>query len=281
MVAALEQEQAEEASKNVKKGPHHMGHSRNPSAASAISFCSVISEPISEVNEKEYETNWRNMVETSDGLETSENEREISCKHSTSEKPSKAPFDTAPVGKQPSLVAAGSATSATNPGKATVSEKEEVKPDDLEWASQQSTETGSLDGSCRDLLNSSITSTTSTLVPGMLEEEDDEEEEEEEDYTHEPISVEVQLNSRIESWVSETQRTMETLQLGKTLNGSEEDNAEPSGEEEAEAPEVLEPRMDSETWTTDHHANQEQQKPSSCSSLSTEHSDSHYAPPDP
>ncbi|XP_070357884.1 selenocysteine insertion sequence-binding protein 2-like isoform X10 [Equus asinus] len=281
MVAALEQEQAEEASKNVKKGPHHMGHSRNPSAASAISFCSVISEPISEVNEKEYETNWRNMVETSDGLETSENEREISCKHSTSEKPSKAPFDTAPVGKQPSLVAAGSATSATNPGKATVSEKEEVKPDDLEWASQQSTETGSLDGSCRDLLNSSITSTTSTLVPGMLEEEDDEEEEEEEDYTHEPISVEVQLNSRIESWVSETQRTMETLQLGKTLNGSEEDNAEPSGEEEAEAPEVLEPGMDSETWTTDHHANQEQQKPSSCSSLSTEHSDSHYAPPDP
>lgn len=54
MVAAMEQEQAEEALKNVKKAPHHMGHSRNPSAASAISFCSVISEPISEVNEKEY-----------------------------------------------------------------------------------------------------------------------------------------------------------------------------------------------------------------------------------
>ncbi|KAF5881815.1 selenocysteine insertion sequence-binding protein 2-like, partial [Clarias magur] len=54
MVCALEQEQAEEALKNVKKVPHHMGHSRNPSAASAISFCSVISEPISEVNEKEY-----------------------------------------------------------------------------------------------------------------------------------------------------------------------------------------------------------------------------------
>lgn len=54
MVNALEQEQAEEALKNVKKVPHHMGHSRNPSAASAISFCSVISEPISEVNEKEY-----------------------------------------------------------------------------------------------------------------------------------------------------------------------------------------------------------------------------------
>lgn len=54
MVAAMEQEQAEEALRNVKKAPHHMGHSRNPSAASAISFCSVISEPISEVNEKEY-----------------------------------------------------------------------------------------------------------------------------------------------------------------------------------------------------------------------------------
>ncbi|XP_036298650.1 selenocysteine insertion sequence-binding protein 2-like isoform X2 [Pipistrellus kuhlii] len=280
MVAAMEQEQAEEALKNVKKVPHHMGHSRNPSAASAISFCSVISEPISEVNEKEYETNWRNMVETSDGLETSENEREVSCRHSTSEKSSKLPFDTAPVGKQPSLVATGSTTSAANPGKPAVSEKEEVKPDDLEWASQQSTETGSLDGSCRDILNSSITSTTSTLVPGMLEEEEDEEEEEEEDYTHEPISVEVQLNSRIESWVSETQRTMETLQLGKTLNGSEEDNAEQSGEEEAEVPEVLEPGMDSEAWTTDHQASLEQQKPSNCSSLSSEHSDSNPAPPD-
>ncbi|XP_014636187.1 PREDICTED: selenocysteine insertion sequence-binding protein 2-like isoform X4 [Ceratotherium simum simum] len=280
MVAAMEQEQAEEALKNAKKVPHHMGHSRNPSAASAISFCSVISEPISEVNEKEYETNWRNMVETSDGLETSENEREVSCKHSASEKPGKLPFDAAPVGKQPSLVAAGSTTSATNPGKSTVSDKEEVKPDDLEWASQQSTETGSLDGSCRDLLNSSITSTTSTLVPGMLEEEDDEDEEEEEDYTHEPISVEVQLNSRIESWVSETQRTMETLQLGKTLNGSEEDTAEQSGEEGAEAPEVLEPGMDSETWTADHQASQEQQKPSSCGSQHTEHSDCNCTPPD-
>ncbi|XP_008589162.1 PREDICTED: selenocysteine insertion sequence-binding protein 2-like isoform X1 [Galeopterus variegatus] len=278
MVAAMEQEQAEEALKNVKKVPHHMGHSRNPSAASAISFCSVISEPISEVNEKEYETNWRNMVETSDGLETSENEREVSCKHSTSEKPSKLSLDTTPVGKQPPLLATGSTTSAINPGKSTASDKEEVKPDDLEWASQQSTETGSLDGSCRDLLNSSITSTTSTLVPGMLEEEDDEEEEEEEDYTHEPISVEVQLNSRIESWVSETQRTMETLQLGKTLNGSEDDNVEQSGEEEAEVPEVLEPGMDSEAWTTDQKASPEQQKSSNCNSVNKEHSDSNYTP---
>ncbi|ELV10636.1 Selenocysteine insertion sequence-binding protein 2-like protein [Tupaia chinensis] len=280
MVAAMEQEQAEEALKNVKKVPHHMGHSRNPSAASAISFCSVISEPISEVNEKEYETNWRNMVETSDGLETSENEREVSCKHSISEKPSKLPFETTPIAKQPSSVAAGSTTSAPNPGKSTASDKEEVKPDDLEWASQQSTETGSLDGSCRDLLNSSITSTTSTLVPGMLEEEDDEDEEEEEDYTHEPISVEVQLNSRIESWVSETQRTMETLQLGKTLNGSEEDNVEQSGEEEAETPEVLEPAVDSESWTAaDPQASPEQQEPSHSSLTSKEHPDSNYTPP--
>uniref|UniRef100_A0A8D2AJ88 SECIS binding protein 2 like n=1 Tax=Sciurus vulgaris TaxID=55149 RepID=A0A8D2AJ88_SCIVU len=278
MVAAMEQEQAEEALKNVKKVPHHMGHSRNPSAASAISFCSVISEPISEVNEKEYETNWRNMVETSDGLETSENEREVSCKHSSSEKPIKLPLDTTHGGKQPSLVSAGSTTSATDPGKSTAGEKEEVKPDDLEWASQQSTETGSLDGSCRDLLNSSITSTTSTLVPGMLEEEDDEDEEEEEDYTQEPISVEVQLNSRIESWVSETQRTMETLQLGKTLNGSEEDNVELGGEEEAEAPEVLEPGMDSEAWTPDQQANPEQEKSSNCSSMNKEQSDSNSTP---
>lgn len=279
MVAAMEQEQAEEALKNVKKVPHHMGHSRNPSAASAISFCSVISEPISEVNEKEYETNWRNMVETSDGLETSENEREVPCKHSSSEKPSKLPFDTAAVGKQSPIGAAGSTTSAPNPGRSAVSEKEDVKPDDLEWASQQSTETGSLDGSCRDILNSSITSTTSTLVPGMLEEEEDEDEEEEEDYTHEPISVEVQLNSRIESWVSETQRTMETLQLGKTLNGSEEDNVEESGEEEAEVPEVLEPGMDSEAWTTDHQVSLEQQQPSNCSPLDSQHSSSDHAPP--
>ncbi|KAM4829634.1 selenocysteine insertion sequence-binding protein 2-like isoform 2-T2 [Thomomys bottae] len=272
MVAAMEQEQAEEALKNVKKAPHHMGHSRNPSAASAISFCSVISEPISEVNEKEYETNWRHMVETSDGLETSETEREVSCEHSPSEKPNKPLGDTAPSCKQPPSVAVCSLT--TNPGKSATGDRDEGRPDDLEWASQQSTETGSLDGSCRDLLNSSITSTTSTLVPGMLEEEEDEDEEEEEDYTHEPISVEVQLNSRIESWVSETQRTMETLQLGKTLTGSEEDHVEQSGEEEAEGPEVSEPVMDGDTWTPDLQASPEQPKPSNCSSVSKEHSDS-------
>lgn len=212
------------------------------------------------------------MVETSDGLETSENEKELPCKHGPSEKPSKLALDTALVSKQPPPLATGSATSAPGQGKA-VSDKDDLKPDDLEWASQQSTETGSLDGSCRDLLNSSITSTTSTLVPGMLEEEDDEEEEEEEDYTHEPISVEVQLNSRIESWVSETQRTMETLQLSKALPGSEEDNAEQSGEESAEALEGLESGVDSETWTPD-------QQPKPSNSVNKEHSDSNSAPPD-
>lgn len=210
------------------------------------------------------------MVETSDGLETSENEKELPSKQGPSEKPSKLALDTTLVRKQPQL-AAGSTTSAPSQGKP-LSDKDELKPDDLEWASQQSTETGSLDGSCRDLLNSSITSTTSTLVPGMLEEEDDEEEEEEEDYTHEPISVEVQLNSRIESWVSETQRTMETLQLGKALPGSEEDNAEHSGEESAEAPEGLESGVDGETWTPD-------QQPKPSTSVNKEHSDSNSAPP--
>ncbi|XP_036590350.1 selenocysteine insertion sequence-binding protein 2-like isoform X2 [Trichosurus vulpecula] len=273
MVAAMEQEQAEEALKNVKKVPHHMGHSRNPSAASAISFCSVISEPISEVNEKEYETNWRNMVETSDGLETSENERDTSYKVIAPETSNKVPNDKVPVNKQLPSVTTSITASTTNPGKCTVSDKEEVKPDELEWASQQSTETGSLDGSCRDILNSSITSTTSTLVPGMLEEEEDEDEDDDEDYPHEPISVEVQLNSRIESWVSETQRTMETLQLGKTLNGVEEDNTEQSGEEELEVPEQTDPVTDSEEWTADKQASSVQEKPSSCSSLNKEHSD--------
>lgn len=53
MVSALEQE-AEEAQKNEKKVPYQMGHYRNHSAASAVSFCSIFSEPISEVNEKEH-----------------------------------------------------------------------------------------------------------------------------------------------------------------------------------------------------------------------------------
>ncbi|XP_061451165.1 selenocysteine insertion sequence-binding protein 2-like isoform X2 [Rhineura floridana] len=273
MVAAMEQEQ-EEALKNIKKVPHHMGHSRNPSAASAISFCSVISEPISEVNEKEYETNWRNMVETSDGLEMSENEREASCKAAAPEKPgnSKASAD-----KQLPLATVGIVTVTTH-GKA-LGGKEEAKPDDnLEWASQQSTDTGSLDGSCRDILNSSMTSTTSTLVPGMLEEEEEDEEEEDEDYTHEPISEEVQLNSRIESWVSETQRTMETLQLGKTLSGAEDENVEQSEEEELETPEQVDLVIDSEEWTIDKYAGKAQQKPSVCSSLDTKHTDSNYIP---
>ncbi|XP_018418402.1 PREDICTED: selenocysteine insertion sequence-binding protein 2-like [Nanorana parkeri] len=224
MVSSMEQEQAEEALKNVKKVPHHMGHSRNPSAASAISFCSVISEPISEVNEKDYETNWRNMVETSDGLEASENE-DCSVRTMDSEHTINVQSDSkASIPKPTPLNTPGVATSGIKPGKLTPVEKDEVKPDDnLEWASQQSTETGSWDGSGRDVLNSSMTSTTSTLVPEMLEEDDDEEEEDDE-YQQEPISV-----SRIESWVSETQRTMETLQL---VNSPEEDNIEHSEDDD-------------------------------------------------
>ncbi|XP_051953591.1 selenocysteine insertion sequence-binding protein 2-like isoform X2 [Xyrauchen texanus] len=237
MVNALEQEQAEEALKNVKKVTHHMGHSRNPSAASAISFCSVISEPISEVNEKEYETNWRTMVENTDAPEPVKSEPSrvtIKEKEVTSSHPLPAP------NQNPS--------SNTNPAATRAPEKEESRTDDcLEWASQQSTETGSLDGSCRDLLNSSITSTTSTLVPGMLEEED-EDEEEEEDYTPEPLSVQVPpLSCRIESWVS---KTLENLQLHRPSDGSTEDEEDEdeeghlSDEEELESSDLAEPVAD-------------------------------------
>ncbi|XP_034727006.1 selenocysteine insertion sequence-binding protein 2-like isoform X2 [Etheostoma cragini] len=230
MVSALEQEQAEEALKNDKKVPHHMGHSRNHSAASAISFCSIFSEPISEVNEKEYETNWRSMVETSDALEPVEVE------------PSRPAPATATQKDGETLAAT---TSAAPPGSTAPqpravpptltqgnSERDEVRVDDrLELASQQSTETGSLDGSCRGPLNSSITSTTSTLVPGMLEEAE-EEEEEEEDYTPEPISVEVPtLSSRIESWVS---KTLENLQLGKSQESTEEEEEEEEDDDDEE-----------------------------------------------
>ncbi|ROL42145.1 Selenocysteine insertion sequence-binding protein 2-like [Anabarilius grahami] len=222
MVSALEQEQAEEALKNVKKVTHHMGHSRNPSAASAISFCSVISEPISEVNEKEYETNWRTMVENADAPESepisrgnNKGQREV-----TSPPPQPTP--------------------SPSPAAARAPERDESRTDDrLEWASQQSTETGSLDGSCRDRLNSSITSTTSTLVPGMLEEED-EEEEEEEDYAPEPI---VPLSSRIESWVS---KTLENLQLRRQSSTEDEEDEEVriSDEEELDSSDLAEPAAD-------------------------------------
>lgn len=231
MVSALEQEQAEEALKNDKKVPHHMGHSRNHSAASAISFCSIFSEPISEVNEKEYETNWRSMVESSDALEPVEAEPSRPAPSAAAQKDGEAATTTT------TTAAAATTTNAAQPGSTAppprtqgTGERDEVRVDDrLELASQQSTETGSLDGSCRGPLNSSITSTTSTLVPGMLEEAE-EEDEEEEDYTPEPISVEVPtLSSRIESWVS---KTLENLQLGKSQESTEEEEEEDEEEEE-------------------------------------------------
>lgn len=234
MVSALEQEQAEEALKNVKKVSHHMGHSRNPSAASAISFCSVISEPISEVNEKEYETNWRTMVENSDALEPLEHE--ASNKASSTSRESERTPHTLPTDQ-----------ASTQPTHTQPSGTE--GQDRLEWASQQSTETGSLDGSCRGLLNSSITSTSSTLVPGMLEEEE-EEEEDDEDYTPEPILVEVPpLSSMIETWVS---TTLENLQLtGKSRHGSEEEEEEEEDvgeasddEDEVDLSDLAEPMVD-------------------------------------
>uniref|UniRef100_A0A8C1UJM4 SECIS binding protein 2 like n=1 Tax=Cyprinus carpio TaxID=7962 RepID=A0A8C1UJM4_CYPCA len=232
MVSALEQEQAEEALKNVKKVTHHMGHSRNPSAASAISFCSVISEPISEVNEKEYETNWRTMVESADAPE---------------------PLETEPVsratGKEQRAVSSPppqpTASPDPSPAAARAPERDESRTDDrLERASQQSTDTGSLDGSCRDRLNSSITSTTSTLVPGMLEEEE-EEEEEEEDYTPEPISVQVPpLSPRVESWVSKTLENMQLRSQSSTEEEEDEEEERLSDEEELDSPDLAEPVLD-------------------------------------
>lgn len=181
-------------------------------------------------------------METSDALEPMENE--LSSK-STSNIPapkegegqSASSVSSVPSTSQSSVrasVAVESVSSSSASASASASKEEgSTKTDDrLEWASQQSTETGSLDGSCRDLLNSSITSTTSTLVPGMLEEAD-EEEEEEDDYTPEPISVEVpSLNcSRIESWVS---KTLENLQLGKTQDSTEEEEDDDDDEDEEE-----------------------------------------------
>ncbi|XP_054472109.1 selenocysteine insertion sequence-binding protein 2-like isoform X1 [Anoplopoma fimbria] len=236
MVSALEQEQAEEALKNDKKVPHHMGHSRNHSAASAISFCSIFSEPISEVNEKEYETNWRSMVETSDALEPVEAEPIRPAPSTATQKDSETPAITVngatPGPTAPQLARPAPPTLTLTQG---TGERDEVRVDDrLELASQQSTETGSLDGSCRGPLNSSITSTTSTLVPGMLEEAE-EEEEEEEDYTPEPIAVEVPtLSSRIESWVS---KTLENLQLGKSQESTEEEEEEEDEEEKGQSEE--------------------------------------------
>ncbi|XP_072321072.1 selenocysteine insertion sequence-binding protein 2-like isoform X3 [Eucyclogobius newberryi] len=229
MVSALEQEKAEEAIKQErgeKRGPHFMGHSRNPSAASAISFCSTFSEPISEVNEKEYETNWRNMVEPSDNPEPAEPEPPRPSPPASSQKePQEAQTTSiAPVPPVPPVPPAPAAPHSTQ----TPTDKEEVRVDDrLELASQQSTETGSLDGSCRGPLNSSITSTTSTLVPGMLEEAEEEEEDEEEDYTPVPIPVEVPtISSRIEIWLQEN------LQLGKSQDSTEEEDKEDEDEEQ-------------------------------------------------
>ncbi|XP_034049583.1 selenocysteine insertion sequence-binding protein 2-like isoform X3 [Thalassophryne amazonica] len=223
MVSALEQEQAEEALKNVKKVAHHMGHSRNLSAASAISFCSATSEPISEVNEKEYETNWRSMVEMSDAPDPAEAEPRRPAPSTASQRDGQALIP--PSGAPPS-------SSAHRSGPLSLGEKDEVRVDDrLELASQQSTETGSLDGSCRGPLNSSITSTTSTLVPGMLEEAA-EEDEEEEDYNPKPLSVEVPtLSSRIETWVS---KTLENLQLGKSQDCTEEEEEEEEEDDDEE-----------------------------------------------
>ncbi|XP_041030795.1 selenocysteine insertion sequence-binding protein 2-like isoform X2 [Carcharodon carcharias] len=229
MVTALEQEQAEEALKHTRK-VSHMGHSRNPSAASAISFCSVISEPISEVNEKEYETNWRNMVEATDAPECSESEKPTPSATTVLDKSSSLPAVIGSANKPIlGITTSSSVGQTTHATKSSGSDKEEGKTDDmLEWASQQSTETGSLDGSCRDVLNSSMISTTSTLVPDMLEEEDDdeeeEEEEEEEDYASEPVAIVVTFSSRIDDWVSEAQKTLETLQLGKNIDNTEEDH---------------------------------------------------------
>lgn len=168
------------------------------------------------------------MVETSDALEPLEAEPSRPAPPTTTQRDGEALAatpSTAPSGSTAAQPRAAPLTQGTG-------ERDEVRVDDrLELASQQSTETGSLDGSCRGPLNSSITSTTSTLVPGMLEEAE-EEEEEEEDYTPEPISEVPTLSSRIESWVS---KTLENLQLGKSQESTEEEEEEDEEEERGQS----------------------------------------------
>lgn len=185
-------------------------------------------------------------METSDGLDPVETGTSRPAPSTVTQKESEAVTATS------SVAVPGSTAPQPRAGPPTqgTGERDEVRVDDrLELASQQSTETGSLDGSCRGPLNSSITSTTSTLVPGMLEEAE-EEDEEEEDYTPEPISVEVPtLSSRIESWVS---KTLENLQLGKSQESTEEeeeeDNEEEGGqsedEEDIDSVDIIDTRME-------------------------------------
>ncbi|KAJ8343580.1 hypothetical protein SKAU_G00309090 [Synaphobranchus kaupii] len=208
MVSALEQEQAEEALKTVKRVPHHMGHSRNPSAASAISFCSVISEPISEVNEREYETNWRNMVETSDGAEA-ESEREACDRKDV----------TATHGGPGSAPPAAPTPAAPRP------EREEGRPDDrLELA------------------------TASTLVPGMLEEEEDQEEEGEEPVSKEMPSVSSRIESWVSETLQNLQLGVarDSAEEEDEEEEEEEESGEVgrSDEEELDSPVLSEPGLD-------------------------------------
>ena len=181
------------------------------------------------------------MVETSDALEPAEPEPSRPTPPTAAQKDVEAPTATTPATAPPASTAPPPRTGPLTQG---TGERDEVRVDDrLELASQQSTETGSLDGSCRGPLNSSITSTTSTLVPGMLEEAE-EEDEEEEDYTPEPISVEVPtLSSRIESWVS---KTLENLQLGKSQESTEEEEEDEEEEEEEDDEEERGPSEDEE-----------------------------------
>lgn len=184
------------------------------------------------------------MVETSDALDPVETGPSRPAPSAAAQKDSEALATTSNV----ALPVSTAPQSRAGPPTQGTCERDEVRVDDrLELASQQSTETGSLDGSCRGPVNSSITSTTSTLVPGMLEEAE-EEDEEEEDYTPEPISVEVPtLSSRIESWVS---KTLENLQLGKSQESTEEeeDNEEEGGqseyEEDLDSVDITETRME-------------------------------------
>ncbi|XP_048471686.1 selenocysteine insertion sequence-binding protein 2-like [Rhincodon typus] len=192
------------------------------------------------------ETNWRNMVEATDAPECSENEKPMSSVTTGLDKSSNLP---AAIGKanKPILGIATSSSvgQTTRATKSSGSDKEEGKTDDiLEWASQQSTETGSLDGSCRDILNSSMISTTSTLVPDMLEEEEDDEEEEEDDNAAEPVTIVVTFSSRIDDWVSEAQKTLETLQLSKNIDSTEEDHNGQSDIEELDVVEQIDVTTD-------------------------------------
>nr|CAB3265946.1 selenocysteine insertion sequence-binding protein 2-like [Phallusia mammillata] len=208
----------------------HMGHSRNPSAASCVSFASFISEPISEMNEG---SNWRAMMDAQEEQTTLSPPPEVE----SDEEPTSSKMSTGGVAntnQHEDLCRKDSGSTVVECKDAQHPEETDELPEDLEIVHDLSSSLSSIheeaSTSASKNLDKSFSNSSTVVVlpraevPPIGAQSDDL-------CAEKPIDEASEVQNRIQMWLENASRSVQDMNLD--LTPPEEEN----GPEEISSPE--------------------------------------------